>query len=560
MEPFTPTPEQSAIIFDTIDSGKSALVVAPPGTGKSRTAIEAARRKVAVLGDESRRQVLFLSFSNAAIHRLSSAAGVEISRRDRRRLRFMTYHSLAFDILRRYGRFVGLPPVVRVADKLEERLIGLELGWVQDEDVYEGQLTELAKAQGLLGFDLLIPLAESLLMASPLLQAVIGRRYPLIVVDEFQDTSEVQWSFLRTLGGQSQVIAFGDPNQIIYSSLHQATERRLNEFLAWRGISLTPFSGHNFRCSESGILDFAQCLLRGTAHVTKKDSGIQVFDAKYRPRLRAILAIIWKYVQDKVGHNQTIGFLAPSNSLVEQIATELRNPPRDSPIAFPVYVQMARDEAAYDAVILALAALKDMSHGPNELKCRKAAVALLAMNTSWNGRVKVKLGQVEKLAETLNSVKAGDGSPFGGLLGHLDTGSTVPEQVSTFAQVLSDQKEFKLTAGRILAHGQLGKNVVLPTDPQLSLFDNVRSTRIPKGLDGYDAWKGKTHILTYHKAKGREFDFVVMIVDPRGESTKPTLDEKRRLYYVCATRAKKWLGVVYFGDETGLVLGPVLAS
>jgi len=172
----------------------------------------------------------------------------------------------------------------------------------------------------------------------------------------------------------------------------------------------------------------------------------------------------------------------------------------------------------------------------------------------------VKLGQVEKLAETLNSVKAGDGSPFGGLLGHLDTGSTVPEQVSTFAQVLSDQKEFKLTAGRILAHGQLGKNVVLPTDPQLSLFDNVRSTRIPKGLDGYDAWKGKTHILTYHKAKGREFDFVVMIVDPRGESTKPTLDEKRRLYYVCATRAKKWLGVVYFGDETGLVLGPVLAS
>lgn len=42
---------------------------------------------------------------------------------DKRRLRFMTFHSAAAELLTRYGRFVGLPPRVRVADKLEERLV-----------------------------------------------------------------------------------------------------------------------------------------------------------------------------------------------------------------------------------------------------------------------------------------------------------------------------------------------------------------------------------------------------------------------------------------------------
>jgi superfamily I DNA/RNA helicase len=221
---------------------------------------------------------------------------------------------------------------------------------------------------------------------------------------------------------------------------------------------------------------------------------------------------------------------------------------------------MARDEAAYDAVVLALAAMRDMSISPSELNCRKAAVAMLAMNTSWNPRLKRKLGQVEKLAKGLKSVKVGDGSPFGELLKDIVSGIPVAEQVASLGRMLANLDEFKVAAGRISSHGQLGRNVVLAADSQLSLFDSVRATRAPKGLDGYDAWRGKTHLLTYHKAKGREFDFVVLVVDPRAESGKSPLDEKRRLYYVAATRAKKWLGVLYFGKDHGLVLGPVLAK
>jgi superfamily I DNA/RNA helicase len=51
-----------------------------------------------------------------------------------------------------------------------------------------------------------------------------------------------------------------------------------------------------------------------------------------------------------------------------------------------------------------------------------------------------------------------------------------------------------------------------------------------------------------------------MIVDKYAESSGTPLDEKRRLYYVCATRAKKKLFIIHFGKaRLGSVLGPVLS-
>jgi hypothetical protein len=105
---------------------------------------------------------------------------------------------------------------------------------------------------------------------------------------------------------------------------------------------------------------------------------------------------------------------------------------------------------------------------------------------------------------------------------------------------------------------QSRRPLVASSGAQLSLFGQLRETREPKGLLGDHAAPGSTHVLNYHRAKGREFDFVVMVVDPRGESKEVALDEMRRLYYVCATRARKGLQVYYYPNELGRVLGPVL--
>jgi len=556
MDAFSPTPEQAGVIA-AAEAGQSALIVAGPGTGKSRTALEAARVAVRRLGDRPFDQVLFLSFSNATIQRLMKGAGLVLSPQERSRLRFMTYHSCAAELLGLYGRFVGLPARVRIIDKLEERLLRLSMADVAEPG--DDAMRRLPAEQGLLGFDVLIPLATKLLEANDALRGVIERRYPLIIVDEFQDTSEAQWALLRALGSRSAVIAFGDPNQIIYSSLHAATERRLEEFRSWKGIDLMRFSAENFRCSVPEILVCAERLLLGQPYTRRPNSGVQFFNAQYRARRRAQLAIIWKAIEEQVGPKQTIGILVPSNRLVEEVALGLRNPPPDSGIPFKVYTHMARDEAAYDSVVVALAALRDVATFASDEARADAAVALVAMNTAWNTRAKADQNAI---AETLARIEAAERNtslPLGDLIAQLGTANDVSTYVVDFAEALKGLREFRVTAARLVAHDRIVSDVVLAFRPGVRAFHDFRLNRTAKGLYGDEALEGKTHVLTYHKGKGREFDFVVLVVDPRAESGRVPLDEKRRLYYVCATRARKWLGVVYCGAELGNVLGPILA-
>ena len=83
-------------------------------------------------------------------------------------------------------------------------------------------LTELEirkRRRGILGYDdLLTRLADALEPEdSPARQRMAGR-WPIVMVDEFQDTDPVQWQVIqRAFGGASTVILIGDPKQAIYA-------------------------------------------------------------------------------------------------------------------------------------------------------------------------------------------------------------------------------------------------------------------------------------------------------------------------------------------------------
>ena len=254
-----PTPEQQRII----DSRESALISAGPGTGKTTTAIGLALRRTGEFDPNERRQVLFLSFSRAAVFRLMEAANRNVPRGLRKRISYSTYHSLAAWIVRCYGRFIGLPGRIRIADPLEESMLSLEEAWSTDETEYLAKLRSLAVEEGVVAFDLLLSLAIDVLESNPSICRILRRRFPLIVVDEFQDTSYQQWSLLKLMGGTSQVVAFGDPNQIIYGALHDATRDRMHEFEQWKDVQEQQFSAGSFRFENQGILTLAEALLEG---------------------------------------------------------------------------------------------------------------------------------------------------------------------------------------------------------------------------------------------------------------------------------------------------------
>src|ERR1700719_3362220 len=87
-----PSPEQGCLI-ERAGAKESLLIVAGPGTGKSRTALAIALQKIRSLPSTSLSRVLFLSFSNATIRRLAVSAGMQFSASERKHLKFMTFHS-----------------------------------------------------------------------------------------------------------------------------------------------------------------------------------------------------------------------------------------------------------------------------------------------------------------------------------------------------------------------------------------------------------------------------------------------------------------------------------
>ncbi|MDH4163407.1 MAG: ATP-dependent helicase [Nitrospirota bacterium] len=550
---FTPTPEQRTVI----DTANSAMVIAGPGTGKTRTAIEKAKLYCSRLDAQKRQKVLFLSFSNSAVRRLSEAAAVNFSARDRRHLRFATYHSYAAELLRHYGRFVGLPPKIQIMDTIEQALTLLEMSIDFTADTRDEVLRSLAR-QGRLGFDVLIPLTIRLLESAPTLRRIATRCYPLVIVDEFQDTSEHQWRLLQLIGADTQVLAFGDPNQIIYSSLHGATVKRFEQFQSWKMIEPHGFSRHNYRCEQTDILGFAEALLSASPFTPPEKSSMQIFRLQYRPQLRSALALIWKAIQEQGGTAPTVGIIVPSNAIADEIAVALRNPPAEAQVKIKVFAKQIADGAAYDAVILAVLALRDYSHTRSQASLRKFAMALHAMDIHWNRRKKMTLKSVNQLEKSLAKILSDGSSSLSALAARLLSIADVREIVPAFVAAIGGVQECEVACRRIASHGKLPLPHV-DTGQQLELFDLMRQSRTVRGLEGYEIGAAKTEIITYHRAKGREFDFVLMLVDPRSESSKTPIDELRRLYYVCATRARRWLGLICYQNDIGRVLGPVLS-
>ena len=81
------------------------------------------------------------------------------------------------------------------------------------------ELDTRKRRRGILGYDdLLIRLADALDAADSPARVRMQQRWPIVMVDEFQDTDPVQWQVIdRAFSGRSTLILIGDPKQAIYA-------------------------------------------------------------------------------------------------------------------------------------------------------------------------------------------------------------------------------------------------------------------------------------------------------------------------------------------------------
>jgi DNA helicase-2/ATP-dependent DNA helicase PcrA len=127
----------------------------------------------------------------------------------------------------------------------------------------EAEKQRLFHEEGLLHFDLFAKVSAELLTRSQSLAAIVSDAYPVIILDEFQDTNRDEWSLIQTLGKRTCLIALADPEQRIYE-FRGADPRRIGEFIAAYSPRQFDFGSENHRSAGTDIIAFGNDLLSGS--------------------------------------------------------------------------------------------------------------------------------------------------------------------------------------------------------------------------------------------------------------------------------------------------------
>jgi DNA helicase-2/ATP-dependent DNA helicase PcrA len=190
-----------------------------PGSGKTTLALLKASKKIndGLLPGQN---VLFLSFSRAAVTRIMEATKVNISADHIKSLSIQTFHSFFWQILQGYGYLLGCPRKLSIVTAHDEK--ALSNGVSRDSSDWANwdvARQDMFYQEGHVCFDLFAPMSAKIMSRADSIRDRIAKRYPLILVDEAQDTDDEQWECIELLAEKSQIICLADPDQMIYDFL-----------------------------------------------------------------------------------------------------------------------------------------------------------------------------------------------------------------------------------------------------------------------------------------------------------------------------------------------------
>lgn len=234
------------------------LVLGGPGCGKTTIALIKAATEIAngVLAPGQR--ILFLSFARATVARIIQESTTRVPREARSKIEINTYHGFAWEFIRGHGYLLTGHRPLRLLSPPDAagKLAGIAKG------NRHAELQRLLAKDGLLGFDLFAGLAADLLEQSQRLCRILTDCYPVIILDEFQDTNLDEWRMIVSLGRHSRLIALADADQRIYD-FRGADPARIGQFIERFEPKLFDFGKENNRSDGTDIVNFGNDVLTG---------------------------------------------------------------------------------------------------------------------------------------------------------------------------------------------------------------------------------------------------------------------------------------------------------
>ena len=544
------------------------LVVGRPGTGK--TAIALAKAAAFVERElEPHQRVLFISFSNAAVQRIQASSRLSLSRSVRARVETSTFHALCYRFLRAHARRAGIPLPFSLLAPETEKIIRITKG-----EGAEAELNRLEVQEGRVRFDRFGQLALDILSRDAVLRAAYANAYPLVIVDEYQDTDDTQDAIAQALGESGTLVCLGDPEQQIFNWRPGIREDRLDLLLARGRAQRIDLVGPNHRSGESDLIEYARAVLEAKPRVVKCKS-VQLWcpgKGNQVPNLlkKALLAAESK-VRRTLGnqrHVATVAILARTNALVGRIAMHLRTESPAFPRAFDHQVMVSFEELGFSWRIALLAL--ELPKGGNARECLASMFEEMAQMERWVGN-KTSLKHAAQLAGWALTLRR---QPTGGTA----SSRAGAENLDRIARQRTGNAQTDLHAVCAVLRSMRGnhfKRAVSVLDQRLPAGAHEPLTEQIEGTYGQDeAYAGasklvepfllrerltdgaltgaRRQVMTLHKCKGKEFDAVIIVDDFVGpgrlasseDRNAPRIAEDRRLLSVGITRARVCVGIL----------------
>lgn len=470
---------------------RRVAVEAPAGCGKTHEAASGAIDLARELPQD--REALLLAHTNAAVG--------EFRRRIRKsgaQVRASTLDAFALELVAPYAEPLGLPAPVIPGD-----------------------------GPGQVPFHDLAPKAAELLRRAQTLAATLGRHYPVIFMDEHQDTNTVQEEVVNLIveGGGGRLRSFGDPLQAIY---------HMDTLVAWdphcAGADCTESLETPHRWDEvpelgQWTLEARHALRNGKQlRLKSAPSCVRAFEltglsdapnpgsAKVQPALIGPLSEIAKNATG------SLAILTRYNAHVRALKSAVRH---------ALVVQEGSDfTAAYTALERAEASL-----GKPKAMALTLIDLLAATCTGFNKQL---VAQIDA-SLTANSIEYGRRKRIRPLLEYLAPLYVNADLTTWCHAVLALLREPPnwVKIDLPLSLRVLSRLRPIEGESARALLDAV-CRRHREGAPLL-----RRCASTIHKAKGQAYDHVVLV--NCGKSLFPDTEEGRRLLYTALTRAKKSL-------------------
>lgn len=563
--PEEPSIEEIALF----DARGHVLVSGGPGSGKTTLALKKAQACIRA-GLKPGQEVLFLSFSRAAVGRLLEAGAATMPAEVRRQLAVQTFHGFCWALLGCHAYLLGAPYKLQILMPHDER--ALSFG-IKREDkawpVWEQQRQDLFFQEGKIAFDLFAPMTLKLIETSATIKKLIAQRYPIIIVDEAQDTGEDAWQIIRVLKDFAQTICLADSDQQIFDHLPGVGPERIEAIRRELSPLEIDLGQQNNRSPGTEIVAFGNDILsgrpRGRAYGGVSRLGYNPKNLDTNLLLRRSLAIIFSKIRARGVRPENCAILAPTGKDVAMISAALSSGDRPVPhkIVFDeapallasrvaAYMLEPKDRLPVTAyVIEALELLAIVEQATGSAGGRKAAEDCRRWANDYaRGKKFPKKGLAPCLVTVMAAIAAAGftGDPRIDWLRIKECFQNCDDQrLSTLAGHLDYLVAFG--RGRFLAANLatlwLEKGTYAGArdafDSALAQDSILESSQDLTGI----------HVMTIHKAKGKQFDGV--IVFRKGVASGPKewrssllwrddtepYRRSRKIFRVAVTRAMK---------------------